>query len=282
MPTRSNAPGITHRIHRYSQAGTGRSPPADSACMASLRFIAQPTVTAATSAPSVCMPEPNVRSHGTKIWLLIIGGIAIRNATIAMSHTTVRLDNRVLSVSAATSTSNAASPERYPAPSRLTKNSRPNSHPAGMATNTFGSVAKMSPGPLFGSRPSEKTAGKIANPASSPENVSPNAVHHAFAVRLSFSVRYDPYTTMNVPPSESENTVWPMAAIMTRGVRSDSWNLRMYHSTPAIALGSVSARPMSKSRMMHSVGMTMLLARSMPLRRPRRSTNAQESVTAAV
>src|SRR5262245_63510821 len=37
---------------------------------------------------------------------------------------------------------------------------------------------------------------------------------------------------MKVPPRDSENTAWPMAAIMTRGVRSDAWNLRMYHSTP--------------------------------------------------
>src|SRR5690349_11098754 len=132
------------------------------------------------------------------------------------------------------------------------KNRSPNSQPAGIAANTFGSVAKMSPGPLFGARPNENTAGKIANPASSPENVSPNVVHHAFDVRLSCSVRYDPYTTMNVPPSDSENTAWPMAASMTRGVRSDVWNLRMYHSTPARALGSVSARAISTTRMMQS------------------------------
>src|SRR5687768_13040511 len=121
------------------------------------------------------------------------------------------------------------------------KKSNPNSHPAGMAANTFGSVAKMSPGPLFGSRPSANTAGKIASPASNPENVSPNVVHPAFDLRLSRSVRYEPYTTMNVPPSDSENTVWPIAAIITRGVRSDALNLRMYHSSPAQALGSVSA-----------------------------------------
>ena len=54
---------------------------------------------------------------------------------------------------------------------------------------------------------------------------------------------------MNVPPSESENTAWPIAAIITRGVRSDAWNLRMYHSTPARALGSVIDRQMSTTRM---------------------------------
>src|SRR5215204_5054972 len=49
--------------------------------MASLRFIAQPIVTTATSAPSVCIPEPNVRSHGTKMRLLIIGGMDTTNST---------------------------------------------------------------------------------------------------------------------------------------------------------------------------------------------------------
>ena len=88
------------------------------------------------------------------------------------------------------------------------------------------------PGPAVGSSPSANTAGKIASPASRPETVSPNVVHQAFAVRLSLSVRYDPYTTMNVPPSDSENIAWPIAATITRGVRSDAWNLRMYHSTP--------------------------------------------------
>ena len=140
----------------------------------------------------------------------------------------------------------------------------------------------MSPGPLFGSRPSANTAGKIARPARSPENVSPNVVHPALVVRLSSSLRYEPYTTMNVPPSESENTAWPMAAIITRGVRSDSSNLRMYHSSPAHAFGSVSARTMSTPRITQSRGMTIRLARSMPLRNPRRSTKTHDNVTAAV
>src|SRR5688572_25397288 len=228
------------------------------------------------------MPDPNVRSQGTKIRLLIIGGIETTNTTAATTQTTVRRDSPVLSVSPATSTSNAARPERYPAPSSPTKNMSPNTHPAGIAANTFGSVAKMRPGPLFGWSPSANTAGKIARPASSPENVSPNVVHHSFDVRLSRSVRYEPYTTMNVPPSDSENTVWPMAAIITRGVRSAALNLRMYHSTPAHALGSVSARTISTTRIAHSRGITMRLARSMPLRNPRRSTNTHDSVTAAV
>ena len=30
---------------------------------------------------------------------------------------------------------------------------------------------------------------------------------------------------MNVPPSDSENTAWPIAAIITRGVRSDRLEL---------------------------------------------------------
>ena len=35
-----------------------------------------PTARTATSDPSVCIPEPKVKSHGTKIPSLIVGGIA--------------------------------------------------------------------------------------------------------------------------------------------------------------------------------------------------------------
>ena len=54
-----------------------------------------------------------------------------------------------------------------------------------------------------------------------------------------------PYTTMNVPPSESEKIAWPIAATITVAFRSDHRTLRMYHSTPAMALeesGTVSSR----------------------------------------
>jgi hypothetical protein len=72
----------------------------------------QPTVSTASSAPRVCIPEPKVRSQGTKIALLMVGGIAIRNTAPAISHTARVRVSRVLSVRPATSTSNAATSER--------------------------------------------------------------------------------------------------------------------------------------------------------------------------
>ena len=79
---------------------------------------------------------------------------------------------------------------------------------------------------------------------------------------------YDPYTTMNVPPSESEKIAWPIAATITAGVRSANRNLRMYQRTPAIAPGSVSDRTISSTSTTSSTGMHDLLARSIPPRKP--------------
>ena len=76
------------------------------------------TVSTATSEPNVCIPDPNVRSHGKKIALLIVGGIAITNTAIAISHVARGRLRRVLSVSPAISTSNAATSDRYAAPNR--------------------------------------------------------------------------------------------------------------------------------------------------------------------
>ena len=64
----------------------------------------------------------------------------------------------------------------------------------------------MRPGPLRGSRPRAKTAGKMASPARSPAPVSPRTVKTAFDPRASSSFRYDPYTTMKVPPRANEKT----------------------------------------------------------------------------
>ena len=113
----------------------------------------QPTVSTATSDPSVCIPEPNVRSHGTKMALLIVGGMAKTNTAADTIHTARVRVSRVLSVSPATSTSNAPTSDRYPAPNRPTKKRQPKNAPAGIAANTFGSVAKINPGPDVGCRP---------------------------------------------------------------------------------------------------------------------------------
>src|SRR5262245_2586934 len=144
------------------------------------------------SDPSVCMPEPNVRSHGTKMPLLIVGGIDNRNTAVATTATARGRVISVLSVMPATSTSNAPMSERNPAPSNPMKNRHPKNAPSGIAANAFGSVAKMSPGPDVGSSPSANTAGMIAKPHSSAEPVSPPTVQIAGRASDSLPSRYDP------------------------------------------------------------------------------------------
>src|SRR5215204_5367197 len=138
------------------------------------------------------MPEPNVRSHGTKIALLIVGGIATINDAVAINHTADVRVSRVLSVRPATSTSRAAMLDRYPAPNSPAKNNRPKTHPAGIAAKTLGSVENSSPGPCAGAMWSAKTAGTIANPASRDVPVSPMTVQIAGRATFSRSDRYDP------------------------------------------------------------------------------------------
>src|ERR1041385_1810206 len=137
----------------------------------------QPTVTTATSAPRVCIPDPKVRSHGTKIPLLIVGGSAIRNTAIDVSTTARPRLIRRLSTRPATTASNAPTSDKYPAPSRPAKKRKPNNQPPGIAAKTLGRVKKISPGPDVGSRPSANTAGITAKPARSDDVVSPKTVH---------------------------------------------------------------------------------------------------------
>ncbi len=99
---------------------------------------------------------------------------------------------------------------------------------------------------------------------------------------FSLSSRYDPYTTMNVPPSDNEKIAWPSAATMTAGVRSDQRNLSRYQRTPSIEPGNVSDRMVSNMRIVNSAGMMILLAVSMPPRMPFTSTLAQATITAPV
>ena len=87
---------------------------------------------------------------------------------------------------------------------------------------------------------------------------------------------------MNVPPSDSENIICPIAATITLGVRSANRNLRMYQRTPSIAPGSVSDRIESTMRTVNSAGRMIVLAFSMPARTPLMSTTAHPSVTTAV
>ena len=58
------------------------------------------------------MPEPNVRSHGTKMDMLMLGGIERMKHAADITHTAFARESRVLSVSPATSTSSAPMSER--------------------------------------------------------------------------------------------------------------------------------------------------------------------------
>src|SRR5688572_6840103 len=112
IPTMRIAAGMTKRIQYSSQRGAGSCPSADSDASAALRSKHQPTVSTAIKAPSVCIPEPNVRSQGMKIALLIVGGIEITNTAALMIHTARARVSVVLSVNPATSTSKAATSDR--------------------------------------------------------------------------------------------------------------------------------------------------------------------------
>src|SRR5678815_3356429 len=103
--------------------------------------------------------------------------------------------------------------------------SAPKIQPPGSAANTLGNVEKMSAGPDVGDSPIANTAGMIASPANNAEPVSPSTVQIAGAAADSSALRYEPYTTMNVPPNDSENIMWPSAPTMTGGVRSWIRNL---------------------------------------------------------
>ena len=85
-----------------------------------------------------------------------------------------------------------------------------------------------------------------------------------------------------VPPSERVKKTWPKAAASTRGVKAVHSNLPMNQATPAPAPGSVRARTMSTRRLKKRSGMRTLLVRSMPARKPRRSTRAQPTMSTAV
>ena len=87
---------------------------------------------------------------------------------------------------------------------------------------------------------------------------------------------------MKVPPSESENTAWPIAATITAGVRSSSLNLRMNQRTPSPAPGNVSARITRMISTTHKVGMMIVEARSIPFRRPFTITSAEAKITTPV
>ena len=116
----------------------------------------------------------------------------------------------------------------------------------------------------------------------SDEPVSPMTVHIAGRASRSSACRYDPYTTMNVPPNDSAKIACPMAAAITFAVRSWKRNSSRYHCTPRHALGSVSVRTMTAMVTTVIAGSTIVLTTSMPFRTPFTSTAAQARMTTAV
>ena len=64
------------------------------------------------------------------------------------------------------------------------KNSEPHSRPPAMSWNTLGRVMKMREGPLSGSTPKEKQAGKMMSPAISATKVSREQMRTASLVRV--------------------------------------------------------------------------------------------------
>ena len=152
----------------------------------------QAVVITARKAPRVCMPDPNVRSHGKKIFMLIIGGMASTITMEQASRTALFRDSLLLSMMPPTCTSRAATADRKAAPNRPVKNNRPKIPPNGICLNVCGKVKKISDGPLSGSRPKANTAGKMASPARSPASVSPRPVRTAIPGIFSESSIYEP------------------------------------------------------------------------------------------
>ena len=116
----------------------------------------------------------------------------------------------------------------------------------------------------------------------SDDPVSPMTVHMAGRASGSSACRYEPYTTMNVPPNDSAKIACPIAAAITFAERSWKRNSSRYHRTPGHALGSVSVRTMTTMVTTVIAGKTIMLTTSMPFRTPFTSTAAQARITTAV
>ncbi len=93
--------------------------------------------------------------------------------------------------------------------------------------------------------------------------------------------RYDPYTTMSVPPRPTEKTTCPRAAIATSPLIAETSNASS-QATPAPAPGSVTERAITTRSVTKSTGVTIFETRSIPARTPFRTTRASASSTSAV
>ena len=106
-------PGCRTESSSRATPARGRPPASDSSRERADRSTHQPTVSTARSAPSVCMPEPNVRSHGHED--RVVDRWRDREHEHRHGHRPAppaHGGSLVLSVSPATSTSNAATSER--------------------------------------------------------------------------------------------------------------------------------------------------------------------------
>ena len=118
-----------------------------------------------------------------------VAGIAISAIRIKIRTLAFSLDILNLSINVAVGTSKILIPEVKAATNNNTKNAAETTFPKGICENIFGKVTKTSPAPEFGSRPNEKTAGKIIIPAKSANAVSENIIVYAdFVIFLSSSI----------------------------------------------------------------------------------------------
>src|SRR5690625_6647232 len=80
---------------------------------------------------------------------------------------------------------------------KISKKNAPN----GILLNTAGSTTNKSPGPSVGSKPKEKTAGKIANPAKREMIIFIVTIVKADLVRSSFLDKEELYVTITETPT---------------------------------------------------------------------------------
>ena len=73
---------------------------------------------------------------------------------------------------------------------------------------------------------------------------------------------------MNVPPNDIEKIACPSAAAIVLPSMPSKLRLPRYHLKPSPAPSRVTARAINTIRMINSVGMMILLMRSMPRLRP--------------
>lgn len=96
--------------------------------------------------------------------------------------------------------------------SKMTKNNTANTLPSGICAKILGSTINTSPGPSCGDIPNANTAGMMANPANTANNVSEMPVKKANLFKFSSFGMYDPYVIRQPMPRLKEKNACPNAA----------------------------------------------------------------------